>query len=568
MLIYRREKVSFVFEDYDKLEFIPGYVRRINIKYDISLGEKLYKARQYSHVHFWNIDVSMQSLDYALRQAFGFLYNVYNFYSSERVSKEFYRRIFEYTSFLLHQPRWYVFYFIYFRKLSDVGNVVINGEELSKAEIDELSNLCKACPLKEYGCTPTHVFHVAVNKKNIPALCEFLQENYKELIYSAGLNLWYFIQKEGIESLTLLVDMFDILDFRSKGYFLVLLPSYFCRTDCSYCYLGEKIKDRTVADWKDVVEYIRKFDVFANVVFHGGEPTQIEPEYYMAILKHLPTAFYSMQTNLLVGNIEKWIPLFKAMDGNLSTSYPDSMRGGNKDLWWRNMRRLKEEGIKPFVIVIFNPEINIESLYKELREYPFRLNPMYLSERVKKVYALPMDINSNYGSALVKLAKLYLEDRDNFNSVHPIGEILAGMLNNSRSKCPFTFSCHKGTYSIDYKGDVYLSCGYDFKKDVLLGNINNGISELKKSEVYRKADRRGLNILKQCGECEFYYVCQGGCPMYSYYYDGNLLNKMIYCEEYKKLYRYLKAVLQSKLYDEEYLRKKCQNTLNIIAGLG
>lgn len=534
--------------------FETNKISVVRLEYNTDLGIYLYNSRLTHPNHHFIVNVPQEYISYACRQSFGFMGFNYIFYSDEKVDKSYYEKMFYHSKILLHHPRLYLYSFVYFKK-KQVNAVHVNGEEVDRSDKE-----CEGCPLREGGCSKKHIHLVAINKENIDALCSFLKENYEEIREGASINIRLLLKNSELHPA--IIDPFGILDLKRENQFVVFIPSFFCKTNCTHCYLGEKIKDDTVIDVSSAVKYLGKFGYDTNVVFHGGEPTNIPASFYKKIINLFPTYTFSMQTNLLSENIDEWIELFKMMGGNVSTSYVnDGYRKGDREIWWRNLRKLKEHGITPFIIVTYKAGMDANELYNELKGYPFRVNPLYYSDRVKnKKY--DEEMMQGYGEFLCELADIWLRDIDNFNACHPVGEILAGFINNSQTKCPFTTTCSDRTFALGPNGDLYLGCGYDFKDKVRLGNVSSDTVEgiKMKSDTYKTARKRAFEIFKQCGDCEYYFVCQGGCPMHSYYKKDDLLSKTVYCEEYKKFFKFIKDYISR--YEISYLHQKVKNTLS------
>lgn len=495
------------------LELEPSEVLKL---YDYSVEHEMHNVNV--------VNVNLSNVYKTASLYMSFFKNTYNFIPSGKVNEKFYDAIFDVVKVRQGQCRWRVLDFVY----------------LKKKPSNSISDECLTCPMREKGCGKDYVEVIAGSKENTDVLCDWIKKNYEQLLEYARKS--FFIFRDYFWDVNLrksVLDVYNIYDIY-QDYFLVVSPSYFCNVDCEYCYMGDLIKDKTKNTTDEVVKYIEKFGQFIHVVFHGGEPTLLGVEYYKDVVRKLPTVNYSMQSNLLVKDIEEWANFIKRyLYGNISTTYVDKYRKGG-ELFWKNINYLKENGIKPFVIVVYNKDMEPESLYSELRDFPFRVNPPFLTEKVRSNGI--QDIGEGYGDFMVHLTKLWIEDVENKNTVNPIKEIAFGILNNSNTKCPFMTDCHKKTFTVGLNGDVFLSCGYDYKEDVKVGNLNsNSLLDLVNSIPYKVANRRRLNIYtdKDCGECEYLYVCQGGCPLYSYYKDGDITLKFHYCEEFKKMYRYL-----------------------------
>ena len=67
-------------------------------------------------------------------------------------------------------------------------------------------------------------------------------------------------------------------------------------------------------------------------------------------------------------------------------------------------------------------------------------------------------------------------------------------------------------------------------------------------EIRKKLDKRNVNELKECSNCEIKYFCCSGCSSNAFFAYGDLLKKSPMCDYYKKIY-----ILLMKWLKEEYL---------------
>lgn len=84
--------------------------------------------------------------------------------------------------------------------------------------------------------------------------------------------------------------------------------------------------------------------------------------------------------------------------------------------------------------------------------------------------------------------------------------------------------CGGGYYEIalDANGDIY-PCQMFVKEKFKMGNIfelPNGVIEL--SEINERFMRRNLTAVNECKNCQYKYLCGGGCPAVSYLLFGDL----------------------------------------------
>lgn len=87
-----------------------------------------------------------------------------------------------------------------------------------------------------------------------------------------------------------------------------------------------------------------------------------------------------------------------------------------------------------------------------------------------------------------------------------------------KSIMPVDSACEnlvENSYTISSNGDFYMCPGFVGIKDFIIGNImENGLDEHKYKELLSH------NVWKECIDCEYAPVCQGGCKMCAYVVNG------------------------------------------------
>jgi radical SAM protein with 4Fe4S-binding SPASM domain len=96
---------------------------------------------------------------------------------------------------------------------------------------------------------------------------------------------------------------------------------------------------------------------------------------------------------------------------------------------------------------------------------------------------------------------------------------------------------------------------------MILGNINQqDIKDIlsPESEVMNRLIEERLASINSCKsrKCKFFYICNGGCPYYSFIKsDGNNLKEIDYlCNGKTLIYKYLKSIVV-KLNEQQEMKK-------------
>lgn len=184
---------------------------------------------------------------------------------------------------------------------------------------------------------------------------------------------------------------------------VVVVPSTFCNLRCSYCYELPLLKDKTKIGADDLVTMFEHLGEFfgeqkvesARIVWHGGEPLLLPPDYYWRAFEIQKRAFAGVatevvhvtQTNLTVLDEERIALLRDGFtDIGVSLDLFGSLRvnaGGEckEDVALRNLELLRGRGIPMTGITVLTKGNRrrvrgIYEFYAE-RSMNFRLLPLH-----------------------------------------------------------------------------------------------------------------------------------------------------------------------------------------------
>lgn len=307
-----------------------------------------------------------------------------------------------------------------------------------------------------------------------------------------------------------------------------------CNLRCTYCfYTGNQPNVSKLSSDMLYTVLTRSMAYSRNIhfVWHGGEPTIMDPEYYRTALDicnetkgENQRITHSIQTNatLLDNN---WIEFFKqskfeagvSLDGpkhvNDFTRKDQKGRGAyNKII--RGVNVLKKAGVKFGVIAVVNsysvnyPDEIFNYMYSNMMG--FNANPCFAEQNSPKEIKNLAVSPTEYANFVLRLAELYLEKDDPSFRVGPIDDLIKGIMGRQPKLCRFKGQCHKYP-SIDSNGDVY-PCDNFLNKDYLLGNLATDSFE----EIYNNPAAInyycGRNEMRTfCTTCRWYMTCKGGC---------------------------------------------------------
>lgn len=357
---------------------------------------------------------------------------------------------------------------------------------------------------------------------------------------------------------------------------------------CSYCYYLDKallydMSPKTVMSDAVLRTYIKDFiaanDVdTVNFCWHGGEPLMAGMEFYERAL------FYqekyrgdkrienTLQTNGLLLN-EKWAKFFRAHNFLLGVSLDgpedihDAYRkdAGSRPTFSRVMRGiefLKAEGTDFNTLSVVNDKCagrgkEVYNFFKSIGSNFMQFLPAveFISHEELRQFGGRGRILSPEDSEAGALSPWSTEPLafgqymcDIFDEwrVRDIGEYyvqlfdvtLANWHGEQPGLCAYAKSCGDGL-AVEHNGDVY-SCDHFVYPEYKLGNIMTS----KMGEMYRSTRQFDFGVSKRnglpdnCLNCDFYHLCNGGCPKHRFRSTADELQKNYLCEGYKLFFEH------------------------------
>jgi len=359
--------------------------------------------------------------------------------------------------------------------------------------------------------------------------------------------------------------------------YVVIKPTYHCNLACSYCYVSGRhscneslSKDQLEHVINSVISYVDSQEISPETVtflWHGGEPLLMPISFYehaMAIQQYLVSNSSrriaiknKMQTNLFSLN-DEWVNFFKSNKWQLSTSLDgppkihDSQRmtkEGNRThrRILGNIESLKTNGVNVGVVCVLTrlgvPYIDeIYAFFKE-RGINFRLNDI-------APYA---SCNSNlltekeYTDSMIKLFDLWFNDEDNSITIQNLLEFSASLISRTTLCCNALKNCQDSFLGIDPAGNVFPCGRFCGNNDFVFGNLfSESLSSILSCEMRQKLLRRNALIIKECANCQYSDICNGGCLHDAVLKYGSYEAPSRLCSSYKSIFRHMEVALKTK----------------------
>ena len=322
---------------------------------------------------------------------------------------------------------------------------------------------------------------------------------------------------------------------------LIINPTNRCNFDCTFCSAYNLPKGDI--DRKRLYNYIKcKRDEINIIIFNGGDPLMMEPEFYTNILEltkdyNIPL---SLTTNLydFYINPDKWIDLFKTKNVGIITSYNHNsksrrLKNGkvyDKDMFTKVINLFNDKiGYKPSFISVIEEDNSIKTMKdtilfaKELGT-TCKLNKA-LSYGRQETYYPRYRFIAQYTKAMYDLINegIKVEKYEtNFRNIH-------NFFNNKESHCPLNRRCHNNILCINPDFKFYNCSNIATNPKLYSKYSTNTIHSF--SQDYQC-------IKNECVLCELFNFCNS-CKSYV---EECIRNSDVrnYCIEMESHYQYIR----------------------------
>lgn len=356
---------------------------------------------------------------------------------------------------------------------------------------------------------------------------------------------------------------------------IIIKPTVLCNCQCKYCITPKEIPHSRMP--LEIVEKLCKSLSASKIydsscfIWHGGEPLLMGIDFYESVIK-IQTKFFdkrsfinTFQSNCTLIN-DEWINFFKkyrirvstSLDGDQGLHDINRLKNGKGTFveTINNVLKLKQERLLAGVVTVLS-KTNIQHIDKIISYFASqnistRLNPILPCERVDEQEDLSITPN-DYAECLINCFDNWIDGKyENGDkiAIAPLTEIIYNMTHPDTPRlCSFSGKCGENFLAINPDGDIY-NCGRfcdidNFKIDNIKNiDVIDDIIGVKKSLIrWKNENEDGGN----CKDCEWFSICNKGCPNTSYLYYGEIKDKDPYCSAYKKIFAHIYTRLQKEI---------------------
>lgn len=322
----------------------------------------------------------------------------------------------------------------------------------------------------------------------------------------------------------------------------------------------------TVANFAQKLKtYCEKAEVRqVQIVFHGGEPLLLKPDYFVQCLNIFKAAApdldirFAVQTNGVTLD-QDWYTLFNenriavgiSLDG--PEKYHDKYRvfHNDKGSYTQVARavRLGKENELAGILMVVNTAIPVEELYEEIKQLGAERCNLLLPDG--HYHQLPDGFDpaqfgrenyTPYADWLIDLYKIWKKDvdRPKIHFFESLIEMVAGVEGLGNQLIGRRVN---GVIGVETDGgleiaDSMRACYEGITKNDI--NINkNNIEDLFEEDIFELYYHAHNKVCEQCLNCPIYDICGGGFLAHRYAQDNGFDNPTMYCKDMIRLVTFI-----------------------------
>lgn len=341
-----------------------------------------------------------------------------------------------------------------------------------------------------------------------------------------------------------------------------------CNLRCTFCLRPTfEVSVMQIGTLEKIISYFLEINKGrVDFVWHGGEPLIAGISFFKKIRefqkkhnKNNLMVLNSIQTNGTLLNKEfreffekEGFAVCTSLQGTRDIHDNSRVDKNGHPSFNKIIKNISGLNKKPYAIIVLTKEIlgREEEVYYELKKHVngFRISEFFPRKRSSdnlEVIGSLMPTPREYAESIKRFYEVWKKDPDPIE-IKPIIELIRALVQGSCGGCLYSQKvCNLSVVGIKPNGDFY-TCLRNTDKNNFIGNINDKPLERYASFAKKRMERR-ISYLKknQCGNCEFWNQCNGGCPQESIFIYGDIKHKSFYCEGRKALLKEIKKDLEA-----------------------
>jgi uncharacterized protein len=282
---------------------------------------------------------------------------------------------------------------------------------------------------------------------------------------------------------------------------------------------------------KATIDFFCRNQDHVEFIWHGGEPLLAGLDFYRKAVEFQylwrqkgKDIVNFLQTNATLINSE-WARFFAENNFFVGVSIDGPENLHNQVRFYPSGKGSYSDVVKGINLLrkanVFNGIIcDISTInYK----FPEKLFNFFIEQKIKKLkfarvrnigYCakdLPLFISpSQYADFMISIFDLWIELDDEDVEIRDIQSVVNVMLGGKGRECVYMGRC--GQFVTVYKDGSICACdSFSRADDMCFGNVSDNLSNIENSINLVNFRKEFDGYKKYCGECEWFFVCQGGC---------------------------------------------------------
>jgi uncharacterized protein len=361
------------------------------------------------------------------------------------------------------------------------------------------------------------------------------------------------------------------VDLAAHPYLAVIIkPTYDCNLACEYCSVyGCEAEPRMSRETVDtLMDRVTEFCGTERTIFliwHGGEPLLLPPEFYEYIGRRTRgytgyTMLNSVQTNGTLLD-QRYVDVFLkyGFEVSISLDGPEALHdSGRKDPAGNGTFRtvmnaaslLRSKGLTVGGVAVITRRMigRMREIYEFFNGHGIhlRINPVQRQGRADAAYEHLSITPRQYGEQMIELFDLWYHDPGPRIVIDPFRVIIANMVNPVPDCCDFRRECHAEIISVGPRGEVYPCGQFNGFEEYYFGNIHRDtFADMMGGPAAQALLARVPENLPQCSQCEFHEICNCGCTVSALINRGRIMDADFYCEGRKMLFAHILETLEN-----------------------
>lgn len=360
---------------------------------------------------------------------------------------------------------------------------------------------------------------------------------------------------------------------------LIMKVTSKCTLACSYCqYMADLtdnnsnlIMSREILQ-RSISQLMSLPSRNVTFIWHGGEPLLVGMDFYEEAIclqsqhqkKDAQKIVNNIQTNATLLN-QEWINFLQKSNFNISISLD-----GPSEI--HKMHRLSPSGTNSFTHIMQAVKLLMDnklkfgllavvtknSIKKPKEIYDFFAHNGFKSFDFLPCIEIKKDTGEMIGSSItasefadfmIQVFDLWIKDDNPDIHIRYFDNVLKGLLGGKPTLCKFAGTC-SNFITIACNGDIYPCDNFVGYSALKFGNIlNDDLQEVIEGGKHKNFVEKINAIKPECSNCEWYQICRGGCPYYSYMLGQDFSNENYFCEARKSILKHVEKSLKRIIND-------------------